>query len=138
MATGCICTSAVEVANPTKKSSNYGAVIWFNARAEIDKLNRTVTLDQLQLTKANFPAEPSKNSELMQLLEAKLPKVTRMVSFGSPHCWLPRLIASPSKTVEVRNDPPAIIFLDEARLRPGVDRRASANAGGSKAPNYSA
>ena len=46
---------------PTKKSSNYG-VIWFNARAEIDKLNRTVTLDQLQLTKANFPAEPSKNS----------------------------------------------------------------------------
>jgi hypothetical protein len=100
--------SAVEVANPTKKSSNYG-VIWFNARAEIDKLNRTVTLDQLQLTKANFPAEPSKNSELMQLLEAKLPKVTRMVS-------LDRLMAAteadsqPIKTVEVKNDPPAIIF----------------------------
>jgi hypothetical protein len=100
--------SAVEVANPSKKSTNYG-VIWFNARAEIDKLNRTVTLDQLQLTKANFPAEPSKNSELMQLLEAKLPKVTRTVS-------LDRLVAAteadgqPIKTVEVKNDPPAIIF----------------------------
>jgi len=28
--------SAVEVANPTKKSTNYG-VVWFSARAEIDK-----------------------------------------------------------------------------------------------------
>ena len=100
--------SAVEVANPTKKSSNYG-VVWFNARAEIDKLNRTVTLDQLQLTKVNFPAEPAKNAELMQLLEAKLPKATKLVS-------LDRLIAAteadsqPIKTVEVKNDPPAIIF----------------------------
>lgn len=65
-----------------------------------------MTLDQLQLTRANFPAEPSKNSELMQLLEVKLPKVTRIVS-------LDRLIAAdsqPIKTVDVKNDPPAIIF----------------------------
>ena len=45
---------------------------------EVDKLNRTVTLDQVQLTKVNFPAEPGKNSELTQLLEAKLPNVTKM------------------------------------------------------------
>ena len=47
--------SAVEVSNTAKKSANYG-VIWFNARTEIDKLNRTVTLDQINLTKVNFPA----------------------------------------------------------------------------------
>ena len=40
---------------------------------EVDKLNRTVTLDQVQLTKVNFPAEPGKNAELTKLLETKLP-----------------------------------------------------------------
>ena len=100
--------SAVEVENKTAKSSNYG-VIWFNARTEVDKLNRTVTLDQVQLTKVNFPAEPSKNSELTQLLDTKLPNLTKVVS-------LDRLIAAteadgePVKTVDVKNDPPAIIF----------------------------
>jgi hypothetical protein len=100
--------SAVEVKNATAKSSNYG-VIWFNARAEVDKLNRTVTLDQVELTKVNFPAEPTKNSELTQLLNTKLPNLTKVVS-------LDRLIAAtdadsePVKTVDVKNDPPAIIF----------------------------
>jgi hypothetical protein len=100
--------SAVEVENATAKSSNYG-VIWFNARTEVDKLNRSVTLDEVQLTKVNFPSEPSKNSELTQLLNAKLPKATKVVS-------LDRLSAAteadgePIKTVEVKNDPPAIIF----------------------------
>src|SRR5580704_5156099 len=69
--------SAVEVENKTAKSSNYG-VIRFNARTEVDKLNRTVTLDQVQLTKVNFPAEPSKNSELTQLLDTKLPNLTKV------------------------------------------------------------
>ena len=84
-------------------------MIWFNARAEVDKLNRSVTLDQVQLTKVNFPAEPSKDAELTKLLEPKLPTVTKVVS-------LDQLIAAaeadgePIKTVDVKNDPPAIIF----------------------------
>jgi hypothetical protein len=100
--------SAVEVQNAAKKSANYG-VIWFNARAEVDKVNRAVTLDQLQLTKVNFPAEPSKNDELTQLLNAKLPYVTKTVS-------LDRLMSAteadgqPIKQVEVKNDPPTFIF----------------------------
>ncbi len=100
--------SAVEVENTVKKSANYG-VIWFNARSEVDKLNRSVTLDQVKLTKVNFPAEPAKNPELTNLLKDKLPKVTKTVS-------LDRLIAAteaesqPIKTVEVKNDPPKIIF----------------------------
>jgi hypothetical protein len=100
--------SAVEVRNKTAKSSNYG-VIWFNARTEVDKLNRSVTLDQVEITKVNFPAEPSKNSDLTQLLNTKLPNLTKIVS-------LDRLIAAteaegePVKAVEVKNDPPTIIF----------------------------
>ena len=100
--------AAVEARNQAGKSSSYG-VIWFDARAEIDKINRTVTLDQVQLTKVNFPAEPAKDAELTKLLEPKLPSVTKVVS-------LDRLISATEadgeaiKTVEVKNDPPAIIF----------------------------
>jgi len=100
--------AAVEVQSQSKKTSSYG-VIWFNARTEIDKINRTVTLDQVQLTKVNFPADSSKNAELTKLLEAKLPNATKSVS-------LDRLIAAtetdgaPVKGVEVKNDPTAIVF----------------------------
>ena len=111
--------SAVEVENSAKKSRNYG-VIWFNARAEVDKLNRAVTLDQVQLTKVNFPAEPAKNDELTQLLNAKLPYVTKTVS-------LDRLMSAteadgqPIKEVEVKNDPPTIIFTTKTAVLVLID-----------------
>lgn len=111
--------SAVEVENAAKKSANYG-VIWFNARAEVDKVNRTVTLDQVQLTKVNFPAEPGKNDELTQLLNAKLPYVTKIVS-------LDRLMSAteadgqPIKKVDVKNDPPNIIFTTKPAVLVMID-----------------
>lgn len=118
--------SAVEVQNSAAKSSNYG-VIWFNARAEVDKLNRTVTLDQVQLTKVNFPAEPAKNDELTQLLNAKLPYVTKTVS-------LDRLMSAteadgqPIKKVDVKNDPPKIIFSTKPSVLVMIDGPAQMRA----------
>ncbi len=100
--------AAVELQAGAKTPLSYG-VIWFNARAEVDKVNRMVTLDQVQLTKVNFPVTPSKNAELSKALEPKLPNATKTVS-------LDRLLAAteadsePVKGVEVKNDPPKIIF----------------------------
>jgi hypothetical protein len=101
--------SAVEVANRTAKSANYG-VIWFNARTEVDKLNRSVTLDQVELTKVNFPADSSKNSELAQLLNTKLPNLTKVVSLDRLSAAAEAADGEPVKTVDVKNDPPVIIF----------------------------
>ena len=39
---------------PGKKDVDYG-VIWFTARTEVDKVNRMVTLEDVSLTKQNFP-----------------------------------------------------------------------------------
>ena len=111
--------SAVEAKNPTAKSSSYG-VIWFNARAEVDKINRTVTLDEVQLTKVNFPADANKNVELTKLLEPKLPTITKVVS-------LDRLLAAteaesePVNGVEVKNDPPNIIFTTKEAVLVMID-----------------
>jgi hypothetical protein len=71
--------SAVEVTSAGKASANYG-VVWFNARTEVDKVNRTVLLDQVELTKVNFPADAGKNDELSKLLEPKLPSATKTIS----------------------------------------------------------
>jgi hypothetical protein len=111
--------AAVEVQNPSKKTSNYG-VIWFNARAEVDKINRTVTLDQVELTRVNFPADTSKNAELTKLLQTKLPNATKTVS-------LDRLLAAtqaeepPVKGVEVKNDPPKIIISNKESVLVLID-----------------
>ena len=47
--------SAVELKTGKDGAAKYG-VVWFNARTEVDKINRLVTLDQVQLTKVTFPA----------------------------------------------------------------------------------
>ena len=53
--------SAVELKAGKDSAARYG-VIWFNARTEVDKVNRLVTLDQVQLTKVTFPAAAEKGS----------------------------------------------------------------------------
>ncbi len=111
--------SAVEVQGVSQKSANYG-VVWFNARAEVDKINRAVTLDQVELTKVNFPAEPAKNDELSKLLKAKLATATKTIS-------LDRMIAmvqaahEPVTGVDVKNDPPNIIFTSEESVLVLID-----------------
>jgi hypothetical protein len=51
--------SAVEVTSAGKTSANYG-VVWFNARAGVDKVNRTVLLDQVELTRSTSPPTPAR------------------------------------------------------------------------------
>jgi hypothetical protein len=60
-------------------AAKYG-VVWFNARTEVDKINRLVTLDQVQLTKVKFPAATDKEAALTALLQKKLPGATKTIS----------------------------------------------------------
>src|SRR5579884_1829705 len=49
--------SAVEMTKAKGDNSTYG-VVWFSARTEVDKVNRLVTLDNIELTKVKFPVAP--------------------------------------------------------------------------------
>jgi hypothetical protein len=100
--------SAVEVKTGKDSASKYG-VIWYNARTEVDKINRLVTLDQVQLTKVKFPVAPDKETELTALLEKKLPTVTKTISLDRLEAAL-EATGEPVKGVEVKNDPPKIIL----------------------------
>ena len=99
--------AAVEVTTGEKGPANYG-VVWFSARTEVDKVNRLVTLDQVQLTKIKFPAAHEKEAELDALLQKKFPTATKTISLDRLESMLDAE-SEPVKTVEVRNDPPKII-----------------------------
>jgi hypothetical protein len=63
---------AVELKTIKDVPSKYG-VVWIQARTEVDKVNRLVTLDQAKITRVKFPAASDKEPELTTLLQTKLP-----------------------------------------------------------------
>jgi len=100
--------SAVEESTTKGTKPTYG-VVWFNARTEVDKVNRLVTLDDIKLTKVKFPAAPDKEPVLTALLQQKLPGVTKTIALDRLQAAL-EADEEVTKGVDVKNDPPKIIF----------------------------
>ena len=111
--------SAVEMKSGTKSPPKYG-VVWFNARTEVDKVNRLVTLDQAEVSKVEFPAASEQNAKIEAALKAKLPGRTKTIS-------LDRLEASVKAAqpkfegVEVKNDPPKVIVTNRPSILIVID-----------------
>ncbi|MBK7952497.1 MAG: hypothetical protein IPK02_00100 [Candidatus Accumulibacter sp.] len=55
-------------------------VIWGNARTGVDRLTRTVTLDELTLTQARFPTVADHGREYLRQLRSRLPTVMATMS----------------------------------------------------------
>jgi hypothetical protein len=109
--------SAVEL--KAGKDTKYG-VIWFEARTEVDKVNRLVTLDQLKITRVKFPVAPEKEPELTALLEKKLPGATKTVSLDRLEALLEE-DSEAIKGVDVKNDPPKVIIASKPSLLVLID-----------------
>ena len=54
---------AVELKEAKTSAPKYG-VVWFQARTEVDKVNRSVTFSELKILKVKFPAAASKEVAL--------------------------------------------------------------------------
>jgi hypothetical protein len=100
--------SAVEMTKDKGSNPTYG-VVWFTARTEVDKINRLVTLDNIELTKVKFPVAPENEPVLTALLQKKLPGATKTISLDRLQAAL-EADDEVAKGVEVKNDPPKIIF----------------------------
>ena len=111
--------SAVELKTGKAGAAKYG-VVWFNARTEVDKVNRLVTLDQVQLTKVTFPVAAAKEAELTALLQKKLPGATKTMSLDRLQAAL-EAAGEEIKGVEVKNDPPKVIITDKPSLLVLID-----------------
>lgn len=111
--------SAVEFKKGNESAAKYG-VVWFQARTEVDKVNRLVTLDQAKVTKVKFPVAPEKEPELTALLEKRLPGATRTISLDRLEAEL-EADTDAVKGVDVKNDPPKIIIAKKASLLVLID-----------------
>jgi hypothetical protein len=97
----------------TKKDNKpkYG-VVWFQARTEVDKVNRQVTLDDFQVTAVKFPTMQERDEEYKAFLQQRLPARSRVVALDRLEAELAASNAAQpaSEGVAVNNDPPRIIF----------------------------
>ena len=113
---------AVELKTGPEGAAKYG-VVWFEARTEVDKINRLVTLDQARVTRVKFPVAPEKEPQLTALLEKRLPGATRSVSLDRLEAELDvdeQLV----KGVDVKNDPPKVIIASKPSLEVLIDGMA--------------
>src|SRR5690242_9060313 len=71
-----VARAAVEVKLPKTKNELFG-VAWFEAHGTVDRSNRLVTLDRLEVTRARFPDAPDNGSNALAVLREVLPSGAR-------------------------------------------------------------
>ena len=102
--------AAIAITENQSKQPLYG-VLWFSARAEIDKINRLVTLSDFKVKKLNIPMAPDKAAAFQLAFQARVVRQDEVIA-------LDRLLAdmainhaaTNSTSYEVKNDPPQVFF----------------------------
>jgi len=105
--------SAVMVTQPGQATPAYG-IVSLSARTAVDKESRTVALEDVNVVGATFPAAPSRQAYLADLIRKSLPDWPQMIS-------LDRLLAdiaitravSNGDNIQLKNEPPRIIVVTE-------------------------
>lgn len=110
---------AVELKTGKESAAKYG-VVWLQARTEVDKVNRLVTLDQAKVIKVKFPVASDKEATLTALLESKLPGAAKTISLDRLESAL-EASDEPVKGVDVKNDPPKVIVTTKPSMLVLID-----------------
>src|SRR5439155_15616725 len=71
--------SAVAVTPPGSNAPVYG-VFWMKARAAVDKAARIVTLNDIVVTRANFPSAPNVQSNYLALIRKHAPLASKTIA----------------------------------------------------------
>ncbi len=105
--------AAVAVETKASAQPTYG-VIWFTARAEVDKETRMVTLEDLTVSKADFPTVPDRGAGYVTTLRQILSGQPLTIALDRLQAELEvERVEDPARIVSVKNDPPRI-FVSEA------------------------
>jgi len=102
--------AAIAITESTGKQPLYG-VVWFAARAEIDKVNRLVTLSDFKVKRINIPMAPEKAAAFEAGLQARANRKGEVIALDRLLADMAINHATTSSTAyEVKNDPPQILF----------------------------
>jgi hypothetical protein len=89
--------------------TTYG-VAWVTAITEVNKDDRMVTLDDIQLTKVHFPSAPDQESLYFELIKTKVVPKTKEISLDRLQEAAEVIQAEKKAGMPLKNDPPRIIF----------------------------
>jgi hypothetical protein len=101
--------AAVSVETAVSPQPTFG-VVWFDARTDVDKEERLVTLENLTL-RASFPTAPDKGAAWLAGLKKAFPANVKTVDLDRLEASLALLTAeTKGEHAPLKNDPPKIFF----------------------------
>ena len=114
--------AAVSVSTQASPTPTFG-VIWFTARTEVDKQTRTVTLHDIDLTRASFPTEPGQESAYLDALRKAVPQGAATIALDrlEANLQVTQATQATSRGVQVKNAPPKIIVSEKPAILVLVD-----------------
>ena len=102
--------AALALVSKTDQKTRYG-VVWFQAKAEVDKIYRQVTLYDFRITRVELPTLARETAEYKTFLQAKLPGKSKIIALDRLEAALATSKTTESiKSFPVNNDPPRVIF----------------------------
>jgi len=112
---------AVSVTKTGAQAPTFG-VVWITAQANIDKEQGIVTLNNLQVTKANFPTAPKDADQILAALRAKIPAAPIHLPLAQVQANV-EISGAIKKTaaVPVKNPVPKIIYSNQQSMLILVD-----------------
>jgi len=102
---------------PTGATNETYGVVFFKARTEVDKVNRLVTLEDFEVTRAQFPTQRGMQEQYLAVLKTLQPKAARVVSLDHLEAiFAVSANIDKSRFQPVKNDPPRIIYTTKPSL----------------------
>ncbi|HKC08282.1 MAG TPA: hypothetical protein VKJ67_15525, partial [Methylomirabilota bacterium] len=113
--------SAVAVESQASPEPRYG-VIWFTARTQVNKETGMVTLEDLTVSRADFPTVPDGGSGDLAALQRALADAPLTIALDRLQAEIEvEQAESPGGVIAVRNDPPRIIVSEAPALLLRID-----------------
>src|SRR5215813_14106927 len=100
---------AVVSITPTGSKQEVLGVIWATARTQVDRVSRIVALEDIKLTKTNFPTLPDNGAAYMRALQQQAVPARRTISLDRLQETLVAEGAMKPQPVQISNTPPRII-----------------------------
>ena len=111
--------AAVSVKPAGAAGPSFGSV-FATARTEVDRASRTVTFNDLSITKSNFPTLPDQGAAYAAELKTKLGAAVRTISLDRVEASL-KAAGVKAPSFPVRNEPPRIIVSNSPAILVPID-----------------
>ncbi|WP_146654142.1 hypothetical protein [Labilithrix luteola] len=118
--------AAVEARTTPESPATYG-IVWLDAKATTDRARGVVTLDDVQLTRASFPAAKDKEGQYLtalrgaNLMQGKTLPLERVKSATSPGAKKGNANATAPTSQTVKNEAPTILVSQKPEMLVLVD-----------------